>query len=325
MNVSYVAPLTRAWQRAERMLFKPFQFPTWLVLGFAAFLSEFFTGNKGFRFASHGDHGLSGLSGVPGRVLATVSSFLLHPVWTLFVICLVILGLIIAVVILWVSCRGRFIFLDNVAHERIGIVEPWARFARPGNSLFVWSLLFGLICLGVALVIALPFLASLVAAFSGDGFLLAKLASLGMLISIASVLGVVVAYTLLFLSDFVIPIMYRHDLGILAAWGRFLSLFQAHPSKFLLYGLFVLVLHIAIGIVVATLGLMSCCVGLVILAIPYVGQVILLPILVTLRALGPEFLAQFGPDLVVLADAPAPVSATPGPGGPVPPAGGAGA
>lgn len=319
MNVSFVAPLSRAWARAERMLFKPFQLSTWLVLGFAAFLSEFFSGNKGLRY-SYGTH--HGLPGVPAKVLAIVSGFLLHPVWTFLVLCLVTLGILLGIVFLWITCRGRFIFLDNVAHHRTGIVEPWTRFARLGNSLFVWTLVFGLIVISAVLLVTLPFLASLVALISGGGFALAKLASLGMLIFFASLLAIVVAYVTLFLSDFVVPIMYRHDLTATVAWGRFLSLLQAHPGTFLLYGLFVLVLHIAIGIVVTVLGLMSCCVGFVVLLIPYVGQVILLPVLVTFRALGPEFLAQFGPDLAVLAAAPAPPTVAPQGGTPAPPAGG---
>jgi hypothetical protein len=321
MNVSYVAPLQRAWARAERMLFRPFRLEMWLVLGFAAFLSEWFSSSTGMRF---GYHGHRGPEAIPGRVIAAVGNFLQHPVWTLVLIALVTLAAILAIVLLWISCRGRFIFLDNVAHERTGIVEPWARFRRLGNSLFVWALLFTLVCIAVMVVITLPFLASLVALFSDGRFALAQFASLGALLLMAIPLGIVAAYITLFLSDFVVPIMYKHDLTVMAAWGRFLSLLQAHPGSFLLYGLFVLLLHLVVGFVVVLLGIMSCCVGLILLAIPYVGHVILLPVYATFRALGPEFLAQFGPDLAVLAAAPARPAAAPGPAAPAAPGGGAG-
>ena len=81
----------------------------------------------------------------------------------------------------------------------------------------------------------------------------------------------------------------------------------------MLYGLFVLLLSVIVGAAVAAAGLATCCVGFLFLALPYVGQVILLPVYVTFRGLGPEFLAQFGPDYDVFA------VAVPQGGGAVPP------
>ena len=43
-------------------------------------------------------------------------------------------------------------------------------------------------------------------------------------------------------------------------------------------------------------GLATCCVGLILLDLPYVGALLLLPVTVTLRYFDLEFLAQFGPD-----------------------------
>ncbi len=41
---------------------------------------------------------------------------------------------------------------------------------------------------------------------------------------------------------------------------------------------------------------MTCCVGLLVLIIPYVGTVVSLPIWYTLRGFTLEYLAQFGPE-----------------------------
>jgi len=51
-----------------------------------------------------------------------------------------------------------------------------------------------------------------------------------------------------------------------------------------------------VSAVVAAAGALTCCALFLVLAIPYVGTVVLLPVYVTARAFGPEFLAQFGPE-----------------------------
>jgi hypothetical protein len=223
---------------------------------------------------------------------------------------------VIVVVLHWVSCRGRFIFLDDVVHERPAIVEPWKRYARQGNSQFLWAVGFWLVCLTAILVISLPFLASLRALWGEGGFHWLGLLSLVGFLFMAIPVALAVAYTILFLNHFVVPIMYRDGLSATAAWGRFLTLLRAHPVSFIAYGLLMIVLWIVIGFAVAVVGFSTCCVGFLLFMTPYVGQVVLLPVHVTLRAFGPEFLAQFGPEFDVFGAAPAPPAA---PGPPVQP------
>ena len=54
--------------------------------------------------------------------------------------------------------------------------------------------------------------------------------------------------------------------------------------------------------ILGAFGCMTCCIGFLILMIPYIGTVVLLPMYVTFRGLDLEFLAQFGEeyDLVAL-------------------------
>lgn len=307
MNTGYVAPLRLAWARMTRMLFLPFQIENWLVLGFAAFLSQYLSGSQGGQYSWKGKSG-----DIPHAVIHGVRSFLLNPLWAALLVWIAFAGLVIAIVLLWLNARGRFIFLHNVAHERPGIVEPWHRHQRLGNSLFLWSLLYAFVTLTIVVALALPFIGALVTAFRSEEF---RLPAVGVLLAwtpVAVVVAIVLAYFYLFLNHFVVPIMYRHDLTTAAAWGRFIPLFRAHAANFLLYGLFVFALTIAVGFACATLGFATCCIGFVLLALPYVGSVIMLPVEVTMRALGPEFLAQFGAEWSVLA--PPPVKPAPGEG-----------
>jgi hypothetical protein len=307
VGISYVAPLRRAWERAHRMLFRPFTLRTWLVLGFAAFLSEAITHGSGLGSSYQMDEGRG-----PGVVFRGVRGLLAGLVVAGIGMVLVAAIAILLILLLWVNSRGRFVFLDDVVRERAAVVEPWKRLGRSGQSLFVWTIGFVFVCLAIATLLALPFLASLAALWGEGGFEWRLLGALWVLLAAGIPFGIGVAATLLYLSDFVIPIMYRHGLSAMAAWGRFIALFRAHTASFVVYALFVFGLWIVVGALLTVIGVSTCCLGFVLFGLPYVSSVVLLPVLVTFRGLGPEFLAQFGPEYSVFVAAPGPVQAAGG-------------
>lgn len=314
MNVSYSAPLQRAWGRMVRMLFRPFRFELWLVVGFAAFLSELFSGgggggsNLGGRFRRH-------VPMVAGEVRQRILDFFHQPGMLVALIALGCLAFALAIVLLWVNSRGRFIFLDNVIYERPAIVDPWRRYAQLGDSLFRWMLVFTAASVGVAVLISLPFIAVLRTLWYEGSFHWAGIASIFGLMLMAVPVAMVVCFALLFLYHFVVPIMMRHNLTTTAAWQYFLPLLRAHPGSFLLFGLMMLLVEIVFLVAMAVVRVSTCCVGFALFAVPYVKQIALLPALATIRGIGPEFLAQFGPEFDLYASAPAPASAPPAPAG----------
>jgi hypothetical protein len=68
------------------------------------------------------------------------------------------------------------------------------------------------------------------------------------------------------------------------------------------YSFLVLLLVIFVFIGVLLLGFMTCCIGFLVLAIPYINSVILLPVLYTFRAYSVEFLGQFGTEFRLFPD-----------------------
>src|SRR5262249_18422489 len=129
---------------------------------------------------------------------------------------------------------------------------------------------------------------------------------------------IVVLVTIGLTSSFVVPIMYRHDLSATAAWSRLLGLMGENVPSFGLFLLFVFGLLVLVGLGIVAVGLLTCCVGFLLLILPYVGSVLLLPVTLTLRALSLEFLAQFGPEWSVFPQAPPVVPAAPPPPPPPP-------
>lgn len=278
MNLSYVAPLQQSWSRMVRMLFRPFRIEFWLKLGFAAFLSEGLAhlshGGGGSRWSTHGRHGEQ----IPDAARGA-AEFLLHPVWAVVIILILVFVALAALVFMWVCSRGKFIFLDDVLHERTAIVEPWRRFARQGNSLFAFWLVLTIVSVCAVIGITLPLLPAVLSAVaSGAAWQAVTAIAVSWWVAAMVPLGLIIAYAHLFLFHFVVPIMYRDGSGVLAAWRRFLPLLRSHLFPFFAFGFLFLILQIAVGVAIVVVGFSTCCVGFVLMSIPYVSSVVLLPV-----------------------------------------------
>jgi hypothetical protein len=112
-------------------------------------------------------------------------------------------------------------------------------------------------------------------------------------------LVIILSYISLFLDSFVVPIMYKNKITTSQAWFKFLPLMSRHIGHFILYGLFYFILVLLVVVSVIIFGLFTCCIGFLLLIIPYIGSVVLLPVSYTFRAFSVEFLEQFGTDLVI--------------------------
>lgn len=335
MSVSYSAPLNRAWARGKRILF-PFRSDVWFTMGFAAFLSELLSGGhssgnwNGRDLARMGGrHGSDSWPSSSDEILQKVSEVLHDPFWVSIIFGIFLVILLLAVVITWIGARGRFVFLDNVAFERPAIKEPWKKYARLGNSLFLWLTVFALLWVAMAVLFVIPFIPMIMALYHGEGLQIPGIATVVLACLLALPVGIVMAYISMMLYHFIVPIMWRHDLTTSEAWRRFLPLLRQNVGKFVLYGLFLFVLWMGITALILMFGLITCCVGFILLILPYIGSVALLPVLVPMRAYGPYFLAQFGPEWEIFppeappAARPAPTPSGSGPvgtsGGPVVP------
>jgi MFS family permease len=300
MQISFVEPLSRAWERMRRILFEPFELGTWLVLGFSAWLAGLASGGGagGKAMGSAGDSS-SNRHAIDSELGNLADRIAEHMFWLPLILLALVLVIVLVVLVLWISSRAKFIFLDNVVHERAAIVEPWHRFRRLGDSLFWWRLAFFAVIGGlVMLVVAAVFLpaASLSVSEALRGLSIAAIV-LGVLAIM--VIAVAAFFTLLLLENFVVPIMYRFDLAAMGAWRTLVPWLRRFGGWFIAYGVLFLIAAMAFQLVVLVLCLFTCCIVL----LPYVGTVILLPVWVLYRAYSVEFLAQFHPDFDLFAAA----------------------
>jgi hypothetical protein len=284
----------------RRMLFQPFDLSKWLVLGFSAWLAGLATGNGGGSSWQAYDFGdFSGSREVVSDLDRVLERLVEQVFLVPLVLVLVSVALVIILLVLWISSRAKFIFLDNTVHDRAMIVEPWKRFQRLGNSLFLWRLGFAVVCLAVVLVVLVVIFAPAATLSFSDALRGLSFATIFLGVLVMAVVGVIAAFVLLLLENFVIPIMYRFDLRATEAWRALLPWLRTYGGSFVLYGGFVLLVAIPAFFAFWVLCCCTCC----IVALPYLGTVILLPVWVTYRLLGPEFLAQFDPSFDLFAAA----------------------
>ena len=299
-SIEIISPTSRAMGRMASILFRPFDFGKWFFLGLTAWLAHLMDG--GSSSGSGGGGESTGTTGDPMVDLQEgyeeAKTYVNENLdWLLpLVIVLVVLVLVLVLVALWVSSRGKFMFLDNVVHNRALVKQPWRDYRRVGNSLFWWRLGFTLITsvliLGIVGGAAVGVIESLDQGELAAGWLPGFIAlGLGLV-----VFAVAMAYISALLEDFVIPVMYRHDLKTTEAWRHVLSLHGSAPGQFILYLLWRLVLSLVSVAAILALMIVTCCVAAFIMIIPVVGAMVTLPITVFFRSLGPEFLRQFGPE-----------------------------
>jgi hypothetical protein len=313
-RISVIDALSQAVEWTRTVLFRPFDLEKWIVLGFCAFLAMLGeNGGGSFNWHQGGEDFERNMRRGWGWVLD-------HLVPVLFIGAVVVL-VVLAVWLLfrWLSSRGKFMFLDGVVRDRAAVVEPWNRFRSPGNSLFVLRIVLDAVALVVigSLIASIIVSVLLLASDRGPEPLLVP--SLILVALCVLLVVIVLAVIEVVIVDFLVPVMYLRDGGVVPAWRELGPLMAARPGAFVIY----ILARIVVSILAVIIVLLACCVTCCCVMIPYVGTVILLPLWVFLRAWPVCLLGQFGPEYARFATLgpvgePGEVPAPPGP--PDPPA-----
>jgi hypothetical protein len=277
-RIEIFAPFGEAFETTKKILFHPFDLTKWLVIGFAAWLATMFSGTsfnyrRGF---SKGDWDWKAQThGAP---------FSMHdvPPW---VIPLLIGGglflFAIIILLLWINSRGRFIFTDCLVRNRGAIAEPWREFRIEGNRYFVLQLVVTICSMIIFGGLALTY----VLGWHWNNPLL----PLPLLI-LLGVVFLLVALVVGLIMKFMVPVMYRQRCTATKAFRDLGQLIAAHPGIFILFGLFYIVLLVAATMIGCIAACVTCCIA----ALPYVGTVILLPLVMFLFVYPLCFIRQFG-------------------------------
>jgi hypothetical protein len=287
-RIEIFAPFGEAFELTKKILFQPFDFVKWLVIGFAAWLATFFSGGR-FNYRSNPkDWEMKWKSEFSDGAFANGA-----PAW--FIPVLIVVGifcLVLILVVLWLNARGRFMFTDCIVRNRGAIAQPWREFRAEGNRYFVLQLVISLACIlvfgGLALIYFMGSLAG------NDVLPIAILIPFGLIF-------LLIAIPVAVIMKLAVPVMYRQRCDAMSAFAQVWKLMVANPVSFILFVLFYVVLCIA----ALMIGCLAACVTCCIAALPYVGTVLLLPVVMCLYSYPLCFLRQFGDAYDVWATIPA--------------------
>lgn len=296
-EISVVEPVSPALERVKCVLFRPFDLAKWFTIGFCAWLARLGEGGGGgnFNFNSGRHHHYANnfrydLARARDYVLDNLN-WIVPLAAGLAVVCLALWLLF-----LWLNSRGRFMFLHCVALNTAQVAEPWRKFTYEANSLFLFRLVLGLIAILFTLpllVVVLVIVGKMILAGQSVPNDIIAAISIGLLfLGVAILFAIIQKLTL----DFVVPIMFLRHHHCWAAWRELGSLILSHSGTFVLYFLFQIVLTIAIAILVFGAIIITCCIAGCLMLLPYIGTVLLLPVLMFKRCYSLYFLAQFGLD-----------------------------
>ncbi len=310
--VSVIEPISPAIERVKMVLFRPFDLGRWFIIGFCAWLASL--GNP----PNGGGPRVQYRMGEPSSLeearhkFDEARYFVEANPW---VVGAAVAGAVVVValvlLLIWLSSRGRFMFLHCVVQNRAEVTNPWHRFRRHANSLFAFRAVVALLgILAVSAFAVVAVVTVLVLQVTLGATILSIVGVVAYFLSLIAVLivfGIVASFT----QDFVVPIMYLHGLSCRQGWATLLDLIAVNKLRFLLYLLFQFLIGIAISVIVFGLACVTCGCACCFFALPYIGTVVLLPVIMFRRAYSLYYLAQYGPDLNAFLPEPAPAPAAP--------------
>jgi hypothetical protein len=299
VNVSVINPIAPAIDRVKLMLFRPFDLGRWFIIGFCAWLASLGSGG-GSGGGPQGNFPFDNSSEAREAINQTKEFVVTNLYWIVpLVVFLVLFGIVLWLVFTWLSSRGKFMFLHCVAGNKAEVKNPWRIFREHANSLFAFRIvlsLIGFIVIILPVILMVVLIGIMVSA--GDP---SAAPILGVVFLILSVICISICLGLIgkFTMDFVVPIMFLRTKSVTAAWREFLDILSVNKARFLLYVLFQVVIAMAIGaIVIMGVCCTFCCLACF-LAIPYIGTVLFLPVLIFKRAYSLYYLRQYGPQFDV--------------------------
>lgn len=300
MEITYFDAFSRGWDRMKKGLFQPFNLGKWFVVGFTAFLAGLLEGPGGSGNISKNKwDNAPHIDDIADFPSVAWDWLMLHPLWASLILLGTLFLIAVIIVFTWLSSRGKFMFLDNVVHNKAEVTKPWHQYRRQGDSLFLWRLVYGFIVFATIVAIMVFFVGLILNMVHGSISGAQKVYTIMGMVFLFLVFFILTSYISMFLDHFVVPIMYKHNLSAMQGWGRFLPLMSQYFGYFLLYGIIMLFLIILMIFCIILFGFMTCCIGFLLLIIPYIGSVVLLPVSYTFRAYSLEFLGQFGPEFEI--------------------------
>jgi hypothetical protein len=231
-RLSAIDAVAPAIERTKAMLFRPFDFKTWMIMGVIGWLGgEGMGGGFNFSFPM-GGHPPGKRAPVPPSAPGP------HFPTALLVLVIAVVVLVvsaIAVAFIYLFSRFRFVLFDSVLSAHAGIDKGWRSYREQAHRYFWFWVAAGVVMLlTFALALGVPVLLAFKrGVFEKSPPPLDELFALIGIVFLAAVTIGVVFYVFSSLArDFIVPLMALDDLRIGRAWAALKDMLKTEPGSF---------------------------------------------------------------------------------------------
>ena len=274
-----------SWEKMKEILFRPFDWGTWLVLTLAFWLAGL--GEGGFNLSFRNlptDRESMGVLLQPIQTAAAQLNLTTGIFILLIAAILFFFAVTIGLLLLWVRCRARFVVLDMLLRgaraESFG--NRWKLFQKQGNSFFFTQILLTVlmvfcgICCGGGIFFALTLFLEKP---ENGGIDLVTGCLFAALIVILALLSIGFAIYLLLFQEYGALRMYRTGGPGGEALRELNRKLMERPWTFVRYLIGLLIYFVLVTLLIVLFSCLTCCIGGILLAVPFLSTMILLPLL----------------------------------------------
>jgi hypothetical protein len=249
LPISAIDVITLAFEHTKRQLFQPFRLGQWTRLAIVGLLAGELGSSGGFNSfnPSRQPHPWGeGFPRIDPAILGTLITVL------------IVTGIVIMIVMTYISSVMRFILFDSVLNKECHIRAGWSRRQDNGWSYFLWQLGLVLVTFGLAaIIIGLPAaFAFRLGWFDAPRAHLAQLIIAGIVVfSVFAFFFLVVALVHVLTKDFVVPQMALEGISAIEGWRRLWPMIEGEFKDYAIYIGMKIALSVAVGIVVGIVTL----------------------------------------------------------------------
>ncbi|HUN86272.1 MAG TPA: hypothetical protein VMU48_17975 [Terracidiphilus sp.] len=229
--ISAADAISLAVDRTREILFRPFNWATYLKLGLVAILTEGISGNlnsssHGGKVPEHGSIGSPHLS--------------LPPEWIAAIVAGTIVAIVLGLVVFYLITRLRFAFFHCLIHNTREIRPGWRLYRTQATRFFWMNVVVALCFLLLMALLALPFVAGFWRLFhnippGGHPDVLTLIALILPLIPIIFLLVLAGMLSDIVLRDWMLPHYALDGATAGEAWAFVWASFKAEKKQFLVY------------------------------------------------------------------------------------------
>lgn len=290
------AAISTAFTQTRRVLFEPFDAAKYVGLAVCVWLYQLgHVGGAPAAFRGGPSPGASPAESMNDANVREVSALLLDwaPILAAALVAAAVVGFAVTALVLWLQSRATFMVIDNLVKHDGAIAEPWRLFATEGDSLFRLRLIVNIVGAGVAVVIGAIAAVATWVGWHGGALHPLQMATVSVGVIAVSSVAAVTMITDGCATEFVAPLMYVRRCTATQGFRDLGGFLRRDPGGFATYALLRAGVAIAVGVLSVVATVFTC--GLA--ALPFLGTLALLPLLVYMRMFSLHFVAGLADDL----------------------------